>query len=79
MNSESYSVIVLAILIGIILYYLCKKQKEEKWTLLNGSQQEWEEPERESIVCDTGFYDDECKFSAVNCAHNENSYFYNNN
>jgi hypothetical protein len=81
MNIELNSIMVLAVLIVMIIYYLCttqKKEKREKWTLLAGAPQKWSKLPRESAICDTGFYDDECKFSAVNCINNQNSAFYDN-
>jgi hypothetical protein len=81
MNIELNSTMLLAVLIAVIIYYLCmtqKKERKEKWTLLAGAQQKWGELPREPEICDTGFYEDECKFSAVNCLNNPNSAFYNN-
>jgi hypothetical protein len=80
MNIEINSTLVLAILMAVIICYLfmTSKKEQENWTLLEGGSQKWDELPRESSICDTGFYDDECKFSAVNCLKNPNSAFYNN-
>jgi hypothetical protein len=80
MNIELNSKLVLAILIVVVVLYLYKTQREksENWTLLAGGQQKWDELPREPSICDTGFSDDECKFSAINCLKNPNSAFYDN-
>lgn len=82
MNIEMNRTIVFAILIAIIVFYLYtmqkRKQEHENWTLMSGGDQMWEEMPRDTSICDTGFDDDGCKFSAVNCLKNPNSIFYNN-
>ncbi len=77
MNIELDTKTVLIILIVLAVLYWCMRQKEN-WTLLGGAEQKWAELPREDVICDTGYNDEECKFSAVNCLKNPHSYFYRN-
>jgi hypothetical protein len=80
MNIEINSTMLLLIFAAIVVFYLCtqKQENRENWTMLAGAPQQWEKLPRKKYICDTGFNDDECKFSAINCLQNPNSAFYMN-
>lgn len=68
---------IVAVLIFLYFIYSERATKAEKWTLLKGAPQKWKyDFIRDPSICDTGYNDQECKFSAVNCLNNPNSYFY---
>lgn len=77
MNIEFDTQTVLTILLVLAVLYWFVQQRE-KWTLLGGAEQKWAQLPREAVICDTGYNDEECKFSAVNCLDNPHSYFYKN-
>ena len=74
--------ILAIVVVLVILYwvYTQRTEKKEKCTMLAGAPQEWGPLDypREESRCDTDYNDDECKFSAINCVNNPNSYFYQN-
>ncbi len=81
MNIELNNTTLLLLLLAIVVIYLYvfrTNDNNEHWTLLAGAQQNWEKLQREENICDTGFSDEECKYSAINCLKNPNSEFYMN-
>jgi hypothetical protein len=78
MNIELDNTTLLIAVLLLAVAYFCLYGRKEKWTLLEGGQQEWQVLPRNENVCDTGFDDDSCKYSAINCLKNPNSALYDN-
>jgi hypothetical protein len=69
--------ILVAIVVLAVLYWVYT-QRAEKWTSVKGVPLDLAPLPRDRIVCDTGYNDDSCKFTAVNCFGNPHSYWYQN-
>jgi hypothetical protein len=70
-------IIIVVVLFALYYIYTEKSKKKENWTLLAGAPQEWRyDLPRNPTRCDTGYNDEACKFSAINCLNNPHSYFY---
>lgn len=64
------------IIVVLIVVFYCWIKNQEKWTQIAGGEQEWKPMIGDPVICDTGFNDDQCKYSAINCLNNPHSSLY---
>lgn len=76
MEFEIDNTTLVVVILVLIVIFVCWSNKSENWTHLGGAPQKWRKIPREETRCDTGFNDDICKYTAINCLNNQHSSLY---